>query len=194
MQRSFQPVMTTIVLTAAMLLACVPVSAGLVLDDGATHNLDYVVAGDVNVYNTTTANLLSGSVIGGSLAANEDSTVNVSGGTIEDDLQTYDSSTVTVFGTGFNVGYGVYADGDPLDGATLTGTLADGTDFNNLVKIYHSATVTLAAPVGGGAVVPEPSSMAMFGIGALGLFVYSRRRRQTLAVGRVLKTPSEICR
>lgn len=33
--------------------------------------------------------------------------------------------------------------------------------------------------VGGGAVVPEPSSIAMFGIGALGLFGYSTRRRQT---------------
>ena len=29
------------------------------------------------------------------------------------------------------------------------------------------------------AVVPEPLSIAMFGIGALGLFGYSRRRRQT---------------
>ena len=29
--------------------------------------------------------------------------------------------------------------------------------------------------------IPEPSSMAMFGIGALGLFGYSRRRRQTSA-------------
>ena len=29
--------------------------------------------------------------------------------------------------------------------------------------------------------VPEPSSLVMFGIGALGLFGYSRRRRQTLA-------------
>jgi len=84
---------------------------------------------------------------------------------------------VTIFGTGFNFGYGVYADGDPLDLATLTGTLADGTAFNNQVRIYSSATVTLAAP----AAVPEPSSIAMFGIGALGLFGYGRRRRQTSA-------------
>ena len=33
----------------------------------------------------------------------------------------------------------------------------------------------------GAVVVPEPSSIAMFGIGALGLFGYSRRRRQTSA-------------
>ena len=88
---------------------------------------------------------------------------------------------VTIFGTGFNFGYGNYFDLGALDEATLTGTLADGTAFNNLVKIYDSATVTLAAPIGGGAVVREPSSMAMFGIGALGLFGYGRCRRQTSA-------------
>ena len=38
--------MTTIVLTAAMLLACVPVSAGLTLDNGAIHNLNYAVTED----------------------------------------------------------------------------------------------------------------------------------------------------
>ena len=76
-------------------------------------------------------------------------------------------------------GYGVFVDGDPLDGATLTGTLADGTAFDNNVYISLSGTVTLAAPAT--TAVPEPSSIAMFGIGALGLFGYSRRRRQTSA-------------
>jgi len=202
MQRSFQPVMTTIVLTAAMLLACVPASADvLTLEDGATHNLDYAVAqDDVHVRNSTTANLLTGGSIGQRLTASDtstvnvsggeigwdlrawgDSEVNVSGGSIGVDLKAWDNSTVTIFGTFDIFGYGVYGDGDLLDGATLTGILADGTAFNNDVFIFTSATVTLAAPVGGGAVVPEPSSMAMFGIGALGLFGYSRRRRQTSA-------------
>ncbi len=178
MQRSFQPVMTTIVLTAAMLLACVPVSAGLVLDDGATHNLDYAVAEYVDVTTSTTANLLTGGSIGWYLYANDTSTVNVSGGSIGAELSAVDDSMVTIFGTFDIFGYGVYGDGDPLDDATLTGTLADGTAFNNVVYIRDNATVTLAAPA---TAVPEPSSIAMFGIGALGLFGYSRRRRQTSA-------------
>ena len=255
MQRSFQPVKSTIVLTTGMLLACVPVSASvLTLDDGATHNLNYAVAeDDVKVYNSTTANLLTGGTIEDDLWAFEDSTVNVTGGTIEDDLFATDDSTVTitggsigsnllawsasmvnvsggtigsdldgydnsmvtvsggligrdlyatnnskvnvsggeiernmwaretsevtVFGIGFNFGYGDYFDQGPLDGVTLTGTLANGVAFNNLVMITDAATVTLAAPAT--AVVPEPASIAMFGIGALGLFGYSRRRRHT---------------
>jgi len=255
MQRSFQPVMTTIVLTAAMLLACVPASASvLTLNDNMTHDLNSAVGGDVYVYNSTTANLLTGGEISGGLEADDTSTVNVSGGSIGDDLEAwtnsmvnvsggtigddlwayhnstvtvsggtigddlaaynnsemtvsggsieydlwandnstvtvsggsiggylaaYSNSTVTIFGTFDIFGYGIYADGDLLDEATLTGTLADGTAFNNQVYIYQSATVTLAAPA---TAVPEPSSIAMFGIGALGLFGYGRRRRQTSA-------------
>ena len=52
MQRSFQPVMIAIVVSAAMLLAVVPVSADvLVLDDGGIYNVDYAVTqDDVEVY------------------------------------------------------------------------------------------------------------------------------------------------
>jgi len=171
--------MTTIVLTAAMLLACVPASASvLTLNDNNTHDLNSAVAeDDVEVYNSTTANLLTGGSIGRDMYSYYNSTVTVTGGSIGGYLDAFDDSTVIIFGTFDIFGYGVYADGDPLDSATLTGTLADGTAFNNQVRIYQSATVTLAAP----AAVPEPSSIAMFGIGALGLFGYGRRRRQTSA-------------
>ena len=98
MQRSFQPVLTTIVLTAAMLLACVPVSVGLVLADGATHNLDYAVNDSVNVNNSTTANLLDGGEITDSLSANESSTLNVYGGSFGEDTYVTDNSTVNFYG------------------------------------------------------------------------------------------------
>ncbi len=234
MQRSFQPAMTAIVLSAAMLLACVPASADvLTLNNGATHDLNYAVAEDnVWVTGTTTVNVLTGgsifddlrawdnstvTVSGGSiwddLDAWDDSTVNVTGGTIGDDLEAWNDSTVTVsggtfggilhardnsttnvsggtigsylelyedsevtiFGTFDIFGYGDYGVGNWTNGTTLTGTLEDGTPFNNDVHIYDSATVTLAAPV------PEPSSLVLGAIGALGLFGYSRRRRQTSA-------------
>jgi len=85
---------------------------------------------------------------------------------------------VNIFGTGFNFGYGDYGTGNWTSDTTLTGTLEDGTAIDNNVYITGTATVTLAAPA---TAVPEPSSIAMFGIGALGLFGYSRRRRQTSA-------------
>ena len=53
-----------------------------------------------------------------------------------------------------------------------------GTNFTAIAGgAYHSLALTSDSV----AVVPEPSSIAMFGIGALGLFGYSRRRRQTSA-------------
>ena len=53
------------VVTAAMLLACVPVSASvLTLDDNNTHDLNSAVADYVEVYTSTTANFLTGGSIG----------------------------------------------------------------------------------------------------------------------------------
>ena len=218
MQRSFQLVMSPIVMTAAILVACVPASASvLILDDNNTHDLNYLVAeDDVSVENSTTVNLLDGGEITGYLDAYSNSTVIVSGGSIEEDLQTYDSSKVTVsggsiagylyavgnsevtvsggsigaelwvensavvtiYGTDFNFDDFDYDDGSELDGEMLTGVLADGTSINWLVLIQDDAMVFLDDPANMAA-VPEPSSLAMFGIGALGLFGYSRRRRHT---------------
>ncbi len=45
----------------------------------------------------------------------------------------------------------------------------------------NSAADTVTWQKASTAAVPEPSSIAMFGIGAVGLFGYSRRRRQTSA-------------
>jgi len=102
----------------------------------------------------------------------------VSGGSFGDWLPSYDTSTLTIFGTGFNFAYGDYLAGSALDDQTLTCTLADGTPINNYLRIDSSGTITLAAPA---VAVSEPSSLAMFGIGAPGLFSYGRRRRKKSA-------------
>lgn len=52
----------------------------------------------------------------------------------------------------------------------LTGVLSDGTAISNGVQIFDSAQLNLIA-------VPEPSSLALLGIGSLGLITVRRRRR-----------------
>jgi len=137
MQRSFQPVMTAIVLTAAMLLACVPVSASvLTLNDNMTHDLNSAVAEDhVEVYNSTTVNLLTGGEISGNLKAYDNSTVNVSGGTIGDGLWAWDNSTVNVSGGS------ITGDLDAYDSSTVN---VSGGSIGDDLKAYDNSTVNVS--------------------------------------------------
>ena len=151
----------------------------------ANDNSMVTVSGGTWADDLTTRDNSTVTIFGGTWAddlnARDDSTVTISGGTFHDELITANDSTLTIFGTEFNFAYGDYFDDDSLDRKTLTGILADGTEFSNKVKIGGSSRVRLAAPATAAAAnaVPEPSSIAMFGIGALGLLGYSRRRRET---------------
>jgi len=258
MKRPFQPVMTIIALAAAMLLAGVPASAGVIThSDNGTYNYPPLnAAGDsVEVYNSTTVNVFEGgeialdimmgfdelraddnsvvNILGGQVGltrADGNSTINISGGTMlgiattyghgtmnitggtfdhwvwaqvngevnitggtfDDNLYSFHSaslnlsggvvggnldtnhdSTMTVFGTGFNFAYGDYQISDILNGANLTGFLADGTAINSLVVIEETSMVTLAAP----AIVPEPSTGLLSLLGLSGCILSRTRRR-----------------
>ena len=107
------------------------------------------------------------------------SVVTISGGTFLGHFELSYSNTLTIMGTDFNYEYGEYGNYSAWFNPVLVGTLADGTSFNVPIYMTGDATVTFAAPAT--AVGPEPSSMAMLGIGALGLLGVSRRRRQSAA-------------
>ena len=78
----------------------------------------------------------------------------------------------------------IEVDGSYTDSDDWIGLYWDIEDDEwELENATEALDVTSAGWASGPAItaVPEPSSIAMFGIGALGLFGYSRRRRQTSA-------------
>lgn len=79
---------------------------------------------------------------------------------------------VNIHGSGFNYGYRTIS---PTYCGTIKGTLADGTPLNT--SFYGSNAIYLLP-------VPEPSAIAVLGLGLAGLIGYGRKR---LRVG--LKRP-----
>jgi len=96
-----------------------------------------------------------------------------------------------------NTVYGAYANGNTIYAGTLSGlristdagvnwttyTTADGLGNNTVRGVYASGNKIYAATSGGGlaigtssAPVPEPTSMAIFGLGALGIAYRNRRK------------------
>ena len=95
------------------------------------------------------------------LRATDDGTLNISGGDITSGIIALNDSSVTIFGTGFNLPLG---DILGLQG-TLTGTLADGSPLNVNFGRASSARITL---------VPDPSTALLLAAGLVGL---AMRRR-----------------
>jgi len=76
--------MAAVVLSAAVLLAFVPASVGLIIHTGSgTHNyppITTVANEDVEAFDATKVNLLTGGTIGGYLYVDNNRTMTVSGG------------------------------------------------------------------------------------------------------------------
>ena len=82
-----------------------------------------------------------------------------------DNQGTHDS--VLVFhGTDFNYPYGPVPD----SWGTLTGTLKNGDPIDVLFSVWSNASMVLA--------VPEPSSLTLLAMGAVGLLAYAWHRRR----------------
>ncbi len=116
-------------------------------------------------YDSSTVNILGG-VIGDCLSALDSSVVNISGGRIYEGIYARDASIITIAGSGFNYPYGEIPDASGI----LTGTLANGDPISNPFDIYDDASIVLA--------VPEPSTLVLLGMGALGLAACAWRRRR----------------
>jgi hypothetical protein len=137
--------------TILLFLGASRAQADLTLNDGGTHNIDYVVSGWLNVYDgpgstTTTANLLTGASIEQYLWTYGNSMVNMYDGLIGVALYPYDNSTVNVYG-GTITSY-------IKTGVTSTVNIYDGTIGDSLqcLYIHESSTAniyggSLAGPV-----------------------------------------------
>ena len=102
-----------------------------------------------------------GSAIVGAVSARGSAVVEISGGSVLDDLNAEQQAIIRVHGTSFNLPFGTLSP----NAGTLTGTLIDGSAIDTSFFRTPSATIEL---------VPEPSEF--FG-GAVGLLALGMRRR-----------------
>ncbi|MEE8451214.1 MAG: PEP-CTERM sorting domain-containing protein [Thermoguttaceae bacterium] len=129
--------------------ATVNIYGGYVDDlDGADSSLLNIFGGEVHTPNVSGLSVL-----------------NVFGGNI-DSLLALDSGRVYLYGIDFNYPYGAIPDASGI----LTGTLKNGDPINAPFEILFDASIVLA--------VPEPSTLALLSIGAVGLLGYTLRRRR----------------
>lgn len=95
-----------------------------------------------------------------------------SGGPFDSGLGAFDSSVISLFGSGFSIN-GVGVEFGPIAelSGSLAGTLADGNAFNLPFVQDSPGQITLSAPV------PEPNSLVGFMLGCVALTCLWRRHR-----------------
>ena len=167
-------------------------SIGDIFLDSSTLNLAEGTIGGINVSEAIDSTLnISGGEVVGRFSLAEGSVVNFSGGDLGDDFRAQTGSTVNVFGTEFFLDGGNTAiflePGQTIEiedrGSTLTGLLADGSDFEislnptifNGPGFSRDAILRLTSTA---VAVPEPAHTSVLLLGILRLL--SRRKRKPL--------------
>ena len=136
---------------AIMLLAAPSLQAQVYVDvpSGEEWYIDYTVPGTLRVYGI--ANILPGAVIQGDVIATDNSTVNITGGTVTAGwwVDVAPLANVTVYGTDFEIGEVPQLEGDVKINGILTVNTGSETEFSMEFQCTTGAAVTLAAPVVG---------------------------------------------
>jgi len=130
----------------AILLCAAPAGWAVTFDDGGEHDIDYAIYLDSVEVGNATVNLLPGAYIDWFVYTTNNSVVNIKGGTVGLWIDVAPDAEVTVYGTGFNLGEGEHF----IDYGTVTGFYENGDPINLTFDCQPDATVTLAAPGGGG--------------------------------------------
>lgn len=137
------------------------------------------VRDDVEAFGAGTINIYGGEVVE-DVEAFANGVINIFGGDLNTDpvselhsgLASEQNGMITLYGWDFAVnGSGVVEGPIALLSGTISGTLQDGNGFSTIFVQQTPGNIRVE-------VVPEPSSIALLGFGAVGLIGYSWRRRK----------------
>lgn len=102
-------------------------------DDGAVHDIDYVVSDDLVISGTTTANVYDGSGTGGVIAALDSTELNIFDGTFGENIAVRDNAVATIYG-------GTFGKNVPMDVSIVVGeqssTIIYGGTYSSRILLY----------------------------------------------------------
>ena len=143
-------------------------------EDSSTVDISGGSVGHLTAYDSNTVDISGGSVR--LLQVTGDTTLNISGGTIDHELHARSSSIVTLNVKDYRLGGGLTLEGERLLGTgILSGEWMDDTPRWDIDIATNSGAGIFISQV------PEPSTLILLTMGAVGLLAYGRRRRRQSA-------------